>query len=301
MTFTMTLLRKPLLGVAALALSLPALADENLFGYVRGAEVLPKGASEAYQWFTQRSDKGAGTYRALDSKTEFEYGVTDRFQVSAELNMLGINTSGLLIDGYLPGDKKYGLRLQGFEVGVKYNFLSPAKDDFGLSATTSLEYGMLDVHSGQKKTEYEIESQLQAQKYFMEGQLVWVGNVGVRAAYEKRKAIANLPAGFDWPTEPEMEINLKIGTGLSYRFAPNWYIGAEVMRESEYETEVGLERWSTFAGPSLHYGGDKWWATLTYFKQLRGGGEMYAGQTDTNLHLIEKTKNEVRLKVGYNF
>jgi len=294
-------LSKPLLGAAVLAVALPAMADENLFGYLRGAETLPKGASEAYQWFTQRSDKGAGKYRALDSKTELEYGVTDRFQVSAEFNAMSIDTSGLVIDGYLPGDKKFGLRPQGIEVGLKYNFLSPARDDFGLSATTTFEYAWVDPHSGQKKKEYEIESQLQAQKYFMEGQLVWVGNVGMRAAYEKRGEIANLPEGFDWPTTPEMEISLKLGTGVSYRFAPNWYVGAEMLRESEYETEVGLERWSLFAGPTLHWAGKQWWATLTAFKQVRGGGEKYEGQTDTNLHLIEKTKNEVRVKIGYNF
>jgi len=293
--------RKSLLGIAVLALSLPALADENLFGYLRGAEVLPKGTGEIYQWFTQRSDKGAGKYRALDSKTEIEYGVTDRFQLSGELNMMSINTSGLLIDGYLPGDKKYGLRPQGVEVSMKYNFLSPAKDDFGLSATTSFEYGMVDVNSGQKKTEYEIETQLQAQKYFMEGQLTWVGNVGLRAAHEKRKAIANLPEGFDWPTSAEMEITTKVGTGLSYRFAPGWYVGAEMLHEAEFETEVGKERWSLFGGPSLHYGGKQWWATLTFFKQLRGGGEKYEGQTVANRHLIEKTQKELRLKVGYNF
>ena len=280
---------------------LPAVADENLLGYVSGAEVLPKGASEVYQWFTQRSDKGQGTYRALDTKTEFEYGVTDRFQVSAELNLMAIKTSGLLIDGYLPEERDKGLRLRGVEVGFKYNFLSPAKDDFGLSATTTLEYGTMDQHSGQKKTEYEVETLLQAQKYFLEGQLVWVGNVGLRAAYEKRDKIDNLPEDFDWPTDPEMEISTKFGTGVSYRFLPSWYAGAEVLREAEYETEVGLERWSTFAGPSVHYGGDRWWFTLTYFKQLRGGGEKYEGQTDTDLHLIEKTKQEVRLKIGYNF
>lgn len=297
----MSLLRLSLLGAVALALSVSAHADENLFGYVRGAETLPKGEAEFYQWVTQRSNKGAGTYRAIDTKSEIEYGVTDRFQVSAELNGLGINTSGLVINGYLPRDEKYGLRLQGIELGVKYNFLSPAKDDFGLSMTSSLEYGFLDVHSGQKKREIEFETQLQAQKYFMEGQLVWVGNVGLRAAYEKRKAIADLPDGYDWPTDPEMEINFKYGTGLSYRFAPGWFIGAEAVHETEYETEVGLERWSLFAGPSLHWAGQQWWATLTAFKQVRGGGERYDGQSDAHLHLIEKTKNEVRIKVGYNF
>jgi len=297
----MTLLRNTLLGAAALACTLPAMADENLFGYVRGAEVLPKGALEGYQWFTRRSDKGSGTYRAMDYKTELEYGVTDRFQISGELNTMGIDTHGLLIDGYLPEDKKFSLKLQGIEVGMKYNFLSPAKDDFGLSGTASLEFGKLDPHSGQKKKEIEFTTGLQAQKYFMEGQLTWVGNIDLRAAYEKRAAIDNLPAGFDWPTSPEMEINVKTGMGLAYRFAPNWYVGAELQHEVEFETEVGKERWSLFGGPSVHYGGATWWATLTYFQQIRGGGEQYEGQTDTNLHLIEKTKNEIRLKVGYNF
>lgn len=225
-----------------LALAGTAQADENLFGYVRGAEVLPKGSAEFYQWFTQRSDKGAGHYRATDTKTEIEYGVTDRFQVSAEVNGLALNTRGLTIDGYLPKDKKSGLRVQGVEVAAKYNFLSPARDDFGLSGYASFEIGRLDPHSGQRKTEYEFETQLLAQKYFLEGELTWVGNIGLRAARELRKPLTGLPEDFDWPTDPEMEINLKLGTGVSYRFRPGWYVGVEALYEAEHETEVGLER-----------------------------------------------------------
>lgn len=276
-------------------------ADENLFGYVKGSEVLPKDAKEFYLWTTKRADKGAGHYRAVDVLTELEYGLTNRLQVSAELTAMSIDTSGLLIDGYIPADKKTGLRPRGVEFGLKYNFLSPAKDDFGLSATATFEHSWVDKHSGQDKREYEFETQLQAQKYFMEGQLVWVGNAGFRTAWEKRGTIANLPPGFDWPTDPEMEITPIFGTGLTYRFAPNWFIGGELQHETEYETEVSIERRTLFGGPTLHYGGDKWWATLTYFKQLWGSGEKYAGQTDDNQHLIEKTKREIRLKLGYNF
>lgn len=35
--------------------------------------------------------------------------------------------------------------------------------------------------------------------------------------------------------------------------------------------------------------------------QLKAEDSMYAGQTDTDLHLIEKTKQEIRLKIGLNF
>lgn len=287
-------------AILLLAAANPSRA-EDLFGYIRGAETLPKGEVEVKQWLTQRTNKGQGSYRAMDSKTEIEYGVTDRFQVIGEIHAQSVRTAGLLIDGYIPGDNRTGLLLSGLEFGAKYNFLSPAKDDFGLSARASIGFGRLDRHSGRRKSEIEVDFGLQAQKYFMEGQLVWVGNANVSAAQAKRAAIANLPVGFEWPTTPENEINFRAGTGVSYRFAPGWFASLEAVRESEYETEIGLERWSLFAGPSIHWADRKWWVTATWFQQLRGGGQTYAGQTDTQLHLIEKTKNEIRVKVGYDF
>jgi hypothetical protein len=97
-----------------------------------------------------------------------------------------------------------------------------------------------------------------------------------------------------------VEIEFWAGMGLSYRFVPNWFFGLETMYETEYETGVAMERDSVFAGPSLHYGGEEFWMTFTYFDQIRGGGETFEGQPD-GLHLIEKTEQELRFKVGYNF
>jgi hypothetical protein len=126
-----------------------------------------------------------------------------------------------------------------------------------------------------------------------------VGNVGLESTYAQRKAIDGLPEDFDWPTGPEMEIEPIIGTGISYRFAPNWFFGGEALWEAEYETEVGRERYSLFAGPSLHYGGEKFWSTLTWFPQIQGGDSTYPDQPE-DLQLIEKTKVEVKLKLGFN-
>lgn len=128
---------------------------------------------------------------------------------------------------------------------------------------------------------------------------MWVGNLVMEGTYAKRAEIDNLPEDFEWPTDPEMEIEFKLGTGASYRVAPGWFIGAETIYETEYETEVSQERWSVFAGPTVHFATQQWWATLTWFKQLEGGGELINENDD--LHLIEKTKQEVRLKLGYNF
>ncbi len=279
----------------------PVFADENVFGYVKGSETLPKGAWELYEVATLRTDKGQGEYKAWNSETEVEYGVTDRLTTMLAFSLQGIDTKGLIIDGYLPKDESYGLKASGVEGSLKYNFLSPAKDIVGLSGLLGLEHSWLDAHSGQDKSNTSLDLSLLFQKYFLEGQLIWVGNTGVEGTYAVRGEVTDLPEDFEWTTNPEVELELKLGTGLSYRFAPGWFIGIETLYEAEHETEVGRERWSIFGGPSLHYGGSKWWATLTWLPQLAGGGEEYADQKDSNLHLIEKTKQEFRVKLGFNF
>jgi hypothetical protein len=276
-------------------------ADENMFGYVKGAETLPQDAKMLYQYLTSRTDKGQGNYQALDAETEFEYGVTDRLSFASSLSLQSVDTDGLIINGYLPKEESYGLKPSGVEAAFKYNFLSPAKDDLGLATYFALDYEWLDPHSGQDKDKISFELELLLQKYFLEGQMIWVGNTGLEMTRATRGEIDNLPADIEWPTFPEIEMELKLGTGLSYRFAPNWYAGVEFLYETEYETEVGQERWTVFAGPTLHYGAAAWWATFTWLPQLEGGGEQYDGQRDKSLHLIEKTEQEVRLKLGFNF
>lgn len=306
-----------LTALAAAFIALPAGADENLLGYVAGAETLPQGAAAAYFLATRRWDKDRGEYTAHDYSLEYERGLTHRLTGGIELKGQSIDASGLVIDGYMPGAENYGVKASGIEAKLKYSFLSPAKDNLGLSTTFSLQQNWLDPHSGKDKDVTKFELGLQLQKLLLEDQLSLMLNTGLEGTYAKRAALDpatqasadaemqaltnDASASFEWPTEPEMEIEFKLGGGAAYRFAPNWYVGAEALYETEFETEVGQERWSVFAGPSIHYGGQKWWATLTWFEQLAGGKEQYINQADDNLHLIEKTKHELRLKLGYNF
>ncbi len=283
-----------------------ASADENLFGYIKGVEVMPKGTYELDEQITYRGDKGVGTYHAWDNKTELEYGVTDKFEAAVYVKAQAINTKNIVVDAYIPGNETYGPKLSGEGAEFKYMFLSPAKDDFGLAGYLDLGYSWLDPHSGLDKDIYSVEAKLLAQKYFMEGQLVWAGNLGIESTYARRAPLsadrqASLPVDYDWPNHNEMEVELSAGTGLSYRFAPNWSIGGEALYEAEYETVVGQERWSVFAGPNIHYGGEKFWVTLTAFHQLKGYGHPGSAQLDDSLQLIERTKDEVRLKVGFDF
>jgi hypothetical protein len=291
-----------LLFVSAASIALSDVrADENLLGYVRGAEPLPKKAWELYEKITARIGKGSGDYQAFDAITELEYGFTDRFSGRIAFGAMAIESEGLIIDGYLPKDVDFGPKMAGMEAALKYNFLTPAKDPVGLAMDFAVSWGWLDPHSGQDKNTLSIEQRLLLQKYWLDGQLIFLANVGYEATHAQRYPIGDLPPGFDWPTTAEMEIGLEAGLGLSYRFARGWFVGLETIYENEYETEVDMERWTWFGGPSIHYGSKRWWLTATWITQFSGGGEAYPGQPDTDLHLIEKTENEYRLKVGFNF
>lgn len=281
-------------------LTMSAIAGEDMLGYIKGAETLPEKGIEFYQIFTLRNDKGAGKYNAYDIKTELEYGVSNSLSASVALIAQKINRSGLVVGGYLPEQKNSSLNLSGAEVELKYNIMSPAKDDFGLSTNFSIDHNWKDNHSGLAKKTTSFGLDLLMQKFYLEGELIWFGNIGTESTYADRGSLENPPEDFEWSTSPEVELELKFGTGLSYRFVPKWYIGAEVLYETEFETDVGQERWSYFAGPSIHYGSSNWWATLTWLPQISGGGEAYDGQ-DEDYHLIEKTKQEFKLKLGFNF
>ena len=284
----------------ASAAAAPVFASEHLLGYTHGAEPLPKGAWELDATLTNRFDKGQGTYNAFDAVVDLEHGVSDRFTVGFGLKGMMVDTSGLIIGGYLPEEKKTGFQASGFEGELKYNVLSTAKDGLGATVEFAVDYGWIDPHSGQDKNTLSFEYGLALQSYFLDGQLVWVGNGGIETSIATRAEIEGLDPSIEWSTDPEVELEFKVGSGLSYRFISNWFIGAEVIYETEYETEVGQERWSFFGGPSIHYANQDIWLTLTWMPQLWGGGEKYDGQTE-DLHLIEKTKQEIRLRVGYNF
>ena len=80
-------LRTLILTIIALAIgSLPAQADEPMFGFIYTTDLLPKGQKEIEQWLTWRHQKAGGYYDQLENRTEFSYGVTDVFQLSGYLN-----------------------------------------------------------------------------------------------------------------------------------------------------------------------------------------------------------------------
>jgi len=271
-------------------------ADENYFGYSYGSETLPKGKWELYSWTTGRFGKGTGSYSAFDLKQEVEYGVTDRFQVALEWNENYTYFTGGAgredASSNTPLDRNrfsYG----GNALELKYAFTSPYKDAIGVALFVEPEYALVDSPSGDKSLEWELEARLLLQKNFLEDRLIAVLNLTNETEWERPRPSRG--EGFTTNFKPE------ISGGLTYRLVSNWFVGLE----TRYATELGnanihdQEDWAFSIGPALHYASGRWWATLTWLPQLAGWHA--DGSRSASMDLVGHERNEIRLKVGFNF
>lgn len=274
------------------------LADENLLGYTTGAETLPQGASEAYLWITHHGDKRRGSYAMQSIRAEYEYGFTDRLNGAIYLNGYrhdydcGAGCAGPTDDPEITGSKD-SFQLSGFSLEAKKMLLSPYKDDLGVALYGEVTYDSVDSITGEKGTGFEVEGKVIFQKPYMDGQLQWVSNIELEAESWNP----------DGAGGTEYAIAPRFRTGVAYRFAPNWFVGAEGWVDAEVLKPAGesweFDHWDMFAGPSIHYGGRDWWATLTWAPQIAGSNE--SDDNSTGQHLADHEKYEVRLKLGYNF
>ncbi len=258
-------------------------ADENYFGYTYGSETLPKGHWEIYEWATSRTGKVDGTYRALDLQTEIEHGFTDRLQGSFYINAVKHDISN--VSDFSDRDQ---FRFNGVQGSLKYSLKSPYKDGYGLAVYLEPGYKRYSATSGDREDAFFLEPKVIVQKNFLEGAMIWAANFS--GEFERAHNLDE--------QEGESELELQFSTGLSYRFAPNWFVGVEALATSAFEhmhlDELG--EYGIFAGPNLHYANRKWWATLTVLPQLSG----WPG-TVGNRDLEHFEKLQVRLKVGVNF
>lgn len=265
--------------------SSPAPADENLFGYLYGAEVLPAHQNEVYQWLTVRRGKGIGHYVAWDASLEYERGLDNRWQFSAYVNAKKHSVHGV------PGlEKVDSAGFSGAQVAFKYMALSPFKDPVGLAFYIEPGYARIDKVSGERIKEYELESKLIVQKNFLEDRLVAAVNATLEFEVERGAGAAS----------NEKEFVAELTAGLSYRVAPRWFVGLETRWHTEFpqEDDFSQEHLAHFFGPVVHYGAEHWWFTATWLPQISGWP---TEARDRDRQLDEHERNECRLKLGFNF
>ena len=271
-------------ALACLAFAADARADEQLWAFARGAETLPKGRAEFYQFATLRTGKNDGDYYAFDFDSELEYGITNEVQASVSLVQHYFDVHGV---EDLRDSSRY--RLGGVEGSVKGRLLSPFIDPLGLALRFETGYLAKDDVGGIRQQEWFIAPEVDIQKNFRDDTIFWVLNGGAEFAWGKQPA-----------EEYPRELSLQAATGLAFRFAPNWYAGVEGTLRAEYplfEFEH-FEHWALYTGPSLHYGGERWWVTATWMYQACGRGIEEGNQQQT---FAEETEQLARIKVGINF
>ena len=178
-----------------------ARADESIFAWTYTTDLLPKGRWEFEQWVTARWEKEHGTYNVFDFREEFEYGVTDNFQVSLYLNHHYVKASNSIAaenpahpGRRLPGAFETGgedvhaghdpaipfdsYHFESVSLELIYRLLSPYKHPFGLAL-------YFEPAVGDQET--ELEWKILLQKNWFEDRLVWALNVNYELEYEKEE------------------------------------------------------------------------------------------------------------------
>ena len=292
---------------AAIALAAIALlaartrADENLWVYTRGAETLPKGRGEIYFQNLFKIGKNTGHYLAWDIQPELEYGLTDRLTLQLETTTFYHNFGNVPFDPYT-GIHRNKTTFGGFDVALKYMILSPYKDAFGLAVGLDYEKRYAYRLDGSPTSQDTFEPIIYLQKNFLDDTLI----VAAKGLLEFERRLFKDGSG-----TLEEEIAFDVAVGISYRFAPNWYIGLEARAQADF-LEASFNNpnslnWGRnfqrgiYVGPSIHYGGKSFWATLGVLTQVYGGPDKGTPDSDSSKNWDEHERLHVGLTVGYNF
>jgi hypothetical protein len=290
-------------------------ADEPLFGYIYTTDLLPKDQVEVTQWLTWRAKKATGTFDVVEARSEFEYGIADNFQLSAYFNYEWAEAfHDNVIDGTTlppetlaqlpvgPDDHLKTVQFTGFAVEGIWRILSPYTDPVGLAILIEPTVG---------PSLRELESRLILQKNFLDDRLVFAFNATIA---QELRSLPGDPA--EPPGSPESvkhwdkETDVNFGLAVSYRFIANWSAGLELQHEREW---AGFDPFNAgqatnsafFFGPTLHFGGEHFFATLTVLDQLPWGSD-FAGPKPNFVvagrnYADDFERFRVRFKTGWYF
>ena len=295
-------------SLSAIALPSAAHADESLWLYTKGAETLPKGQTEIVASVISRRGKADSDYVFNDVRLEVEHGFTDRLTGYAELVVFNHDYSTTNPDLRPLYDTQGGAggrfkktSIGGIDVGLKYNILSPYKDQIGFAVSVEYDHRFKYRIDGASINQNEVDLTLHFQKNFLNNQLVFAFSPKIE--WEHRTS----------PGVIEKEIALDISAGVSYRVAPKWSLGAEFRHQSDYlspfitdtsSPDYGFDpnlspskfpfqfgsqyQHGNYIGPVVHYASQKWWATAGVLWQFSGGGKFAINSNGLNVDEHEK-------------
>jgi hypothetical protein len=257
-------------------------AQDRQFVYTYQSLTLPKGAKDLEVWNTYRTGRQY-LYNRIDQRIELEVGLTDKLQTSIYLNSES-KTFQSHYDtlGGIPDTSFYALYSEhafSFSSEWKLRLSDPVADRIGSALYAELTFGT---------TEVELEGKLILDK-----------------KTDKNIFAMNLVGEFEMefeaePGEIEVEQEIKPEVDLSYMRMLNQHVGLGL--EARYNGVIvkgDLEHSALFGGPTLFYGGDKFFIILNASPQW--ANLQVNDQNPKSFDMTEYEKVQARLLIGFSF
>jgi len=276
------LARRAALSAAVFVICGAARADDRPFVFAYTTDIETQGEREIEQEFTWASGHAREAFQEVESRTEFEYGVTDDFQAAFYLNY-----DWARVRSHVPFAPAETSSLTGVSAEFIYRFLNVYFDPIGLAL-----YAEPSIGNGTRS----FELKLLLQKNFFNDRLRFAFNINAEDVWEK-----NAMGRYDESSA------LEFFGGLSYNLTPEWSVGAELDNERGYEGLIlgGSSRYAEnayFAGPTIQYVGHPLRVTLGAQAQLPWASDptRTSGTIDGG-YLAGAERFRVRLRVGMDF
>lgn len=223
------------MALATVTFTLSAWADDRPFAFAYTTDIEAKGEKEIEQEITWSSGHANEAFQEIESRAEFEYGITDDFQGSFYLNY---DWSRARL--HLPPRPAETSNVSGIAGEFIYRLTNVYFDPIGLAL-----YAEPSIGNGTRS--FEVKALLQ--KNFLNDRLRFALNINAEDRWNK-----NGLGHYDQTSA------LEFYSGLAYEVTPEWNIAAEFDNERGFDGLIlgGSPRYSEnayFAGPTLQYVG----------------------------------------------
>jgi len=235
-----------------------AVETENIFGFTAGSDTGDANGKGVSAEATPRTGKRVGAYRALGTKTEFGFGVTDDFNMS--FSALG---SCHRIRNVPEFDDVGGrCAFNGFGTEIRWRFLHRSKGPFGLTLQLEPGFSRIDGGSGLAGRALGAENKLIFDRELVPGVLFGAVNLLYDVErFRARDALASERGG-----------RPGVSAALAVQVAPKVLLGAEARYQRTYEG-LSLSHYSgdaLFVGPTLFAQSGNVWLSAAWNVQVAG-------------------------------
>jgi hypothetical protein len=262
-------------GVAAwmILAGAAAKADDQPFLTLYTTDIDTQYEKEVEQSLTWSTQKPHQAFNGWLSRTEFEYGVTDDFQISAYLNSEWERSHPHPAPG--PDETFHATSISGEAI---YRFLNPYFDPIGLAVYVEPSYG---------DNTRELEAKLLLQKNFFNSNLRVAANLNVENTWQREHGVWNKGSA------------VEVFAGAAYNITPEWSLGVELNNENDFEGLFGNSHsrgTAWYLGPTISYVGLRFVLRVgTQFQMPWASATSHASDVISGGYLAD----DERIRVGF--